>query len=539
MNLQRTLLLLLAWISLHVLAETRVYPPEALEDMGVLSKEAFDEQWPATEVQDTDLSIDQGFWVAYRHLELTILIGPYEDKVPAEQALTRMEAYRTLLMMGQAQKFGSSTLALLENHPAPGSSSPASLPPGPLSPEEVISLQKTATTMPPAESSAPSTPPSGQQGGVGYGMISTPPSILKTLPRAYPPFLGRPLSPEADLSKRFPPAGNQAPQNACSGWAVGYALKSYHEAVEEGWSARSWWRGVNLANTFSPSYIYNQINGGNDQGAMLPVALSLVQSSGVCRWPRMAFEPSDYTSQPTELAHVDAERYRIEFFGSVPAENLDAIKGFLAGGFPLVVGMKTDADFEALKKDEVWSTVDPASPDLHAVILTGYDDRKEAFQVFNSWGKAWGRNGFGWISYDLWPNIALEVFAAKDARNDSTAPKWGRNGFTLQVDHAHPTASKGLQVEGTMSVPEGYPGEIRVVVALEDEQGQPILGTDKGYRTVEGHVAGRTLPTRASWSVEIPAKALPEGSGTGVFARAILYLDDFGLTASEAVRISN
>lgn len=36
----------------------------------------------------------------------------------------------------------------------------------------------------------------------------------------------------------------------------------------------------------------------------------------------------------------------------------------------------------------------------HYVAIIGWDDSKRAWLVKNSWGKAWGDNGFGWIGYE-------------------------------------------------------------------------------------------------------------------------------------------
>ncbi len=35
----------------------------------------------------------------------------------------------------------------------------------------------------------------------------------------------------------------------------------------------------------------------------------------------------------------------------------------------------------------------------HAIILTGWDDNKEAWLIKNSWGTTWGENGYAWIKY--------------------------------------------------------------------------------------------------------------------------------------------
>ncbi len=41
-----------------------------------------------------------------------------------------------------------------------------------------------------------------------------------------------------------------------------------------------------------------------------------------------------------------------------------------------------------------------ASKSNHAIVLVGWDDKKQAFLIKNSWGKRWGENGYMWIKYN-------------------------------------------------------------------------------------------------------------------------------------------
>jgi C1A family cysteine protease len=38
----------------------------------------------------------------------------------------------------------------------------------------------------------------------------------------------------------------------------------------------------------------------------------------------------------------------------------------------------------------------------HAMLAIGYDDRRGAFRIQNSWGRSWADGGYGWFSYDFW-----------------------------------------------------------------------------------------------------------------------------------------
>ena len=48
----------------------------------------------------------------------------------------------------------------------------------------------------------------------------------------------------------------------------------------------------------------------------------------------------------------------------------------------------------------------------HAMSVIGYDDRKfgGAFQIMNSWGPEWGKNGVGWIRYSDFKTYVREAY---------------------------------------------------------------------------------------------------------------------------------
>lgn len=51
------------------------------------------------------------------------------------------------------------------------------------------------------------------------------------------------------------------------------------------------------------------------------------------------------------------------------------------------------------------------SNDLHAVVLTGFDDSTELFTLKNSWGKTWGDKGFAYIPYNYVKQYSTELVA--------------------------------------------------------------------------------------------------------------------------------
>ena len=80
---------------------------------------------------------------------------------------------------------------------------------------------------------------------------------------------------------------------------------------------------------------------------------------------------------------------------------LDQVKAELAGGHPVVVGMRPNRDFHRLRGRKVWRAGTPSEEDgHHAIAVVGYSERGQHFTVMNSWGPGWGEKGFGRIGYD-------------------------------------------------------------------------------------------------------------------------------------------
>ena len=56
---------------------------------------------------------------------------------------------------------------------------------------------------------------------------------------------------------------------------------------------------------------------------------------------------------------------------------------------------------------------------FHAMILSGYDDSKNAFKVINSWSSGWGEDGTIWVDYDFFANeFCFGAFVGNSLRDD-------------------------------------------------------------------------------------------------------------------------
>jgi C1A family cysteine protease len=220
-------------------------------------------------------------------------------------------------------------------------------------------------------------------------------------PRAYydGALLGRPdgaptLPAAVDLSADFPRPGDQGQQGSCVGWATAYALKTYQERVEIGWSLEP------SAHRFSPAYIYNQINGGVDQGSFIPDAFDLIVNQGCASLASTPYDDQDFLTQPDDTARQEAAQFKGKSWKTV--NGTLEIKAALANRLPVVIGIVVFESFSNLQgPSSVYNTFNGESQGGHAITIVGYDDNRfgGAFRIINSWSQNWGDQGYFWMPY--------------------------------------------------------------------------------------------------------------------------------------------
>ena len=213
-----------------------------------------------------------------------------------------------------------------------------------------------------------------------------------------------------DLTDQFPTPGNQGRQNSCTAWAVAYALKSHQEYVE--WGKEHNWDLKDEKCLYSPSYVYNQLNGGRDAGLGIKRAMTLIVEQGVCSLEDMPYDkykkdPNCYKIQPVEHQKEIASNFKAKTINSI--QGLEAVKQRLSENDGVVICIPVYPDFQNLNSNN--PTFDQKNGEYsatHSICLIGYDDVNKRFKFINSWGTSWGVGGYGFISYDLFmdPDIA-------------------------------------------------------------------------------------------------------------------------------------
>lgn len=209
------------------------------------------------------------------------------------------------------------------------------------------------------------------------------------------------LPASVDLRPWLPEVGEQT-MNDCAAWAFGYAGRSYLEAIDQGWKPDAPER------IFSPTFIYNQVNQGIDEGSRIDRVLDLLQQTGAATLATAPYLPKDYLTQPPWEANREAKTFRIAEYGVLP--DGPWIRQALSEGFIVMCCVRTNPVFSS-GRYEVYSrelhTKGQAArrPDqphgFHAMAIVGYSDERQAFLFMNSWGKSWGDGGYVWVAYDV------------------------------------------------------------------------------------------------------------------------------------------
>jgi hypothetical protein len=259
---------------------------------------------------------------------------------------------------------------------------------------------------------------------VSFGYIPATPEQFLSQPEVprYRAF----LPARVDLSRYFPTPGEQGALNSCTGWAVGYAARSYYSLRQEG---RDTAKAPNIPN---PNYIYQSIRLPNDcaSGAFLLASFRLLQTGS------LAYDQFSLNAcaRPSAAQRSQANQFKIRDWLAVRPNQIDDIKGQIAKGNPVIIGMVVKKSLEDLRTNEIYRGKGDRVG-FHALTMVGFDDQKQAFKVINSWGTKWANGGFGWIDYGV---VRTDVHEAYIIRVESNSVDVAENTKTVEVKPPEP-----------------------------------------------------------------------------------------------------
>jgi hypothetical protein len=222
--------------------------------------------------------------------------------------------------------------------------------------------------------------------------------------------------PFIDHTDKMSPVKNQGHLGSCVGFAV-TAMKEWQELIEhekEVAEGKKYRRQDEY--DLSEAWVYwncKKIDPWpNSEGTSIRCAMQVLNKIGIpCE---KAYPYSDqYEGSPKSWAKLIAKWGLIDSYWR--CSNLNDLKVGLQSG-PVVIGIACFEDIFLVGSNGIVSY--PSNPDNilggHAICVVGYNDNTKLVKFKNSWGKGWGENGYGYLTYEYINDFMWDAWIAKD-----------------------------------------------------------------------------------------------------------------------------
>lgn len=227
-----------------------------------------------------------------------------------------------------------------------------------------------------------------------------------------------------DLRSSFPPVYDQGQLgscvfNACDG-AYGF------EMMKQGEQYVSMSRLFMYYNTRLAEGTVDQDSGAEIKDAVYQLG-TYNDAHGTCTEDLWPYDIAQFKTKPSDACYTDAKFHRVVSAERIQ-QNLIDLKQSLLDGYPVIFGFSV---YESFESDDVAKTGKMPMPTPtdkllggHGVVLAGFDDTQSVFIVRNSWGTAWGDNGYFYMPYDfiVKPEYASDFWSIRMVKDDDVKP---------------------------------------------------------------------------------------------------------------------
>lgn len=206
------------------------------------------------------------------------------------------------------------------------------------------------------------------------------------------------LPAKVNLSKTCPPIYNQGHLGSCTANALSAAF--HFCRIKE---KRSEFEPSRLFLYYNERVMINTVY--SDSGAFIRDGIKSLNTEGICPEQDWTYDDSTgldakFTKKPPRKCFNNAKKNQVLSYQRINL-NLISIKGCLAEGYPFTFGFTVFDSFYNIKNG-VMPMPDIATETVHgghAVLAVGYDEKKQAVLIRNSWGASWGKKGYFWMPY--------------------------------------------------------------------------------------------------------------------------------------------
>jgi hypothetical protein len=157
--------------------------------------------------------------------------------------------------------------------------------------------------------------------------------------------------------------------------------------------------GKNYKDNLSPDYISLSLQNSGRRVTMEEAFSFLVENGTVSA----AIVPFDAAVIPNAVYATN--KYKINnylyIFRDVTQgrQKIFETRKALMRGNPVLIELLADPSIKTVNGDRVWEP-SRAGTQKFPLIVVGYDEGREAFEVLSCWGADWGNGGYIWVDYD-------------------------------------------------------------------------------------------------------------------------------------------
>lgn len=250
-----------------------------------------------------------------------------------------------------------------------------------------------------------------------------------------------------DLSLWCSPVKDQGSLNACTAFS-GIALVEY-------WHRRNFNRYEELSPLFLYKVARELMQRSGDTGASIQATMQAITLFGIPPEDFWSYQENQFDDDPPSFCYSYAQNYQTVKYFRLDSEDaafdrqllLFKVKAALSAGIPCIFGLTLYSSVYNERHTSRGYIPYPSDTDKivggHTLVTVGFNDYKVldgangtfspegAFLVRNSWGTEWGKQGYGWLSYeyllngltsDWWALIKAEMSAARAIRLYSREP---------------------------------------------------------------------------------------------------------------------
>jgi C1A family cysteine protease len=181
-----------------------------------------------------------------------------------------------------------------------------------------------------------------------------------------------------------------------------------------------------------------------DAGAMIRNGIKTVARLGAPPEDVWPYDESAVLRQPHADAYAAAKLDLVTVYSRV-GQTLPLLQACLAERFPIVFRYTCFPSMRDTWDDGVIRMPGPTEPEDggHCMLIVGYNNADRTFLVRNSWGTAWGQQGYGTMPYDyvLSPNLTTDLWTIRSVTERAAKPPY--SPFATTGMSAAPTRETG------------------------------------------------------------------------------------------------